>query len=184
MAEITAQSEQVNKEISKKGGKYLTFGLANAEYGLEILKVRQIIGYMEITTVPQTPEYVKGVINLRGQIIPVIDLRVRFGMETIDVTEETCIIVVEAAHNDRKFEAGIMVDRVQEVLDIAGENIEPTPEFGSDVNTDFILGIGKIGDSVKILLDIDKVLSSDALTGFADVGNEPEKQDKNEFITC
>ena len=126
MAEMTAQSEQVNKEVSKKGGKYLTFGLAKEEYGLEILKVRQIIGYMEITAVPQTPEYVKGVINLRGQIIPVTDLRLRFGMEAINVTEETCIIVVEAAHNDRTFEAGIMVDRVQEVLDIAGENIEPT----------------------------------------------------------
>lgn len=171
MAEITAHSEQVNKEISKKGGKYLTFGLANAEYGLEILKVRQIIGYMEITAVPQTPKYVKGVINLRGQIIPVIDLRVRFGMETIDVTEETCIIVVEAARNDRKFEAGIIVDRVQEVLDIAGKDIEPTPEFDSMVNTDLVFGMGKVGDSVKILLDIDEVLAGDDSEGFADMSS-------------
>lgn len=171
MAEITTQSVQVNKEISKKGGKYLTFGLANAEYGLEILKVRQIIGYMEITAVPQTPEYAKGVINLRGQIIPVIDLRLRFGMEAIDVTEETCIIVVEAAHNDRKFEAGIMVDRVLEVLDIAGEDIEPTPEFDSMVNTDLVFGMGKVGDSVKILLDIDAVLAGDDMEGFADMSS-------------
>ena len=177
MAEITAKSEQLNKEMSKKGGKYLTFGLANEEYGLEILKVRQIIRHMEITAIPQTPEYVKGVINLRGQIIPIIDLRVRFDMETIDVSEETCIIVVEATRDDRKLEAGIMVDRVQEVLDITGENIEPTPEFGSMVNTDFILGIGKIGDSVKILLDIDKALSNADLTGFADADNESGNQD-------
>jgi purine-binding chemotaxis protein CheW len=171
MAEITAQSEQVNKEISKKGGKYLTFGLANAEYGLEILKVRQIIGYLEITPVPQTPEYAKGVINLRGQIIPVIDLRVRFGMEAIDVTAETCVIVVKAARNGQKFEAGIIVDRVQEVLDIAGKDIEPTPEFDSMVNTDFVFGMGKVGDSVKILLDIDRVLAGDDMEGLAGVSS-------------
>ena len=167
MAGVTAQTEQLNKAILEKEGKYLTFALASEEYGLEILKVREIIGYMDITAVPQTPAYVKGVINLRGQVIPVVDLRAKFGMETTDVTEETCIIVVEITQDDRNISTGIVVDHVSEVLDIAGEDIEESPEFGSSVNTDFILGMGKIGDTVKILLDIDKVLSGDNFDSFA-----------------
>ena len=175
MAETVTQTERSNKALLDKEGKYLTFALANEEYGLEILKVREIFGYMDITAVPQTPEYVKGVINLRGQVIPVIDLRAKFGMETIDVTEETCIIVVEISQGKRKFNTGIVVDHVQEVLDIAGQDIEESPQFGSSVNTDFILGMGKVGDSVKILLDIDKVLAGDDFTSFADTA----KQDAN-----
>lgn len=161
----TAQIEQVNKALVEKEGKYLTFALGPEEYGLEILKVREIIGYMDITAVPQTPQHVKGVINLRGQVIPVIDLRAKFGMESAEVTEQTCIIVVEASQNGRKFSTGVVVDRVQEVLDIDGGNIEGAPQFGASVNTDFILGMGKIQDTVKILLDIDKVLSGDDFSG-------------------
>ena len=163
--ETQIQPSQNNKVLTKES-KYLTFALANEEYGLEILKVREIIGYMEITNVPQTPVYVKGVINLRGQVIPVVDLRAKFGMETVEVTEETCIIVVEITQGDHKFSTGVVVDRVQEVLDIVGEDIEEAPQFGSSVNTDFILGMGKIGDSVKILLDIDRVLAGDNFGGF------------------
>ena len=166
MTEATTQAELSNKALLDKEGKYLTFALANEEYGLEILKVREIFGYMDITAVPQTPHYVKGVINLRGQVIPVIDLRAKFGMDTTDVTEETCIIVVEITQGGRKFNTGIVVDHVSEVLDIAGEDIEETPQFGASVNTNFILGMGKIGDSVKILLDIDEVLSGDNLASF------------------
>ena len=167
MAETIAQTERLNnKAIMEKEGKYLTFALGPEEYGLEILKVREIIGYMEITAIPQTPEHIKGVINLRGQVIPVIDLRAKFGMDTTDVTEETCIIVVEITQGGRKFNTGIVVDHVSEVLDIAGEDIEETPQFGASVNTDFILGMGKIGESVKILLDIDEVLSGDNLASF------------------
>ncbi|MBW8040819.1 MAG: chemotaxis protein CheW [Planctomycetes bacterium] len=168
MSNVAAQTEQLNRAIMEKEGKYLTFALANEEYGLEILKVREIFGYMDITAVPRTPAYVKGVINLRGQVIPVIDLRAKFGMETTDVTEETCIIVVEITQGDQKYSTGIVVDHVQEVLDIAGEDIEESPQFDSSVNTEFILGMGKIGDSVKILLDIDKVLNSDDLAKYAD----------------
>ena len=127
------------------------------------MKVREIIGFVEVTDVPQTPQHIKGVINLRGQVIPVVDLRAKFGMETTEVTDQTCIIVVEIAEKDRAFNTGIVVDRVQEVLDIAGEDIEETPEFGSSVDTDFILGMGKIKESVKILLDIDAVLGTDNL---------------------
>ena len=140
-------------------GKYLTFALGHEEYGLEILEVREIIGLMEITAIPKVPEYVKGVINLRGKVIPVIDLRLKFSMPKIDYTKETCIIVLNV---DDKL-IGIIVDKVCEVLDIAKENIEPSPSFGSKVHVDFITGMGKVGDKVKILLNIDKILSEDVI---------------------
>jgi purine-binding chemotaxis protein CheW len=165
MTNATVALEQSGRTTADKEGKYLTFALGPEEYGLEILKVREIIGYMDITAVPRTPAYVKGVINLRGQVIPVVDLRSKFAMEMAERTEQTCIIVVEIAHGDSRISTGIVVDRVSEVLDIAGENIEPAPEFGSAVETNFILGMGKIGDTVKILLDIDKVLCSEDLAG-------------------
>ncbi len=169
MSDVAEQARQTINELSDKEGKYLTFALAQEEYGLEILKVREIIGYMEITAVPQTPHHVKGVINLRGQVIPVIDLRSKFGMETAEITEESCIIVVEISQGSSGFSTGIVVDHVQEVLDIGGPDIEEAPQFGSSVNTNFILGMGKIGDTVKILLDIDKVLGDENLAGFGDL---------------
>ena len=172
MTELTSQTDQSNRALLDKEGKYLTFALANEEYGLEILKVREIFGYMDITAVPQTPHHVKGVINLRGQVIPVIDLRAKFGMDTTETTEETCIIVVEITQGDRKYNTGIVVDRVQEVLDIAGVDIEESPQFGSAVDTNFILGMGKIGDTVKILLDIDRVLAGDDFASYT-----PESDD-------
>lgn len=147
---------------ASRGGKYLTFALGKEEYGLEILKVREIIGMMEITAIPKVPGYVKGVINLRGQVISVVDLRAKFGLETVEKTEQTCIIVVEIQENRRKVNIGIIVDRVSEVQDIAGENIEDPPHMGGDIESNFILGMGKIAQSVKILLDINRVLSSDA----------------------
>lgn len=161
MSVSTPRSGSVDKAMHGKEGKYLTFALAQEEYGLEILKVREIIGYINVTTVPQMPSHIKGVINLRGQVIPVVDLRTTFGMEAAAVTEETCIIVVEIAHSTRTFNTGIIVDRVQEVLDVRGQDIEEPPQFGAAVNTDFILGMGKVDESVKILLDIDKVLTAD-----------------------
>ncbi|NTV30333.1 MAG: purine-binding chemotaxis protein CheW [Candidatus Omnitrophica bacterium] len=140
-----------------KEGKYLTFGLGREDYGLEILKVREIIGMMNITAVPQVPTYVKGVINLRGKVIPVIDLRLKFAMPSIETTPETCIIVV----NLHEVLIGVVIDKVKEVLDIKQDKIEPPPNFGADVHTDYILGIGKINESVKILLNIEKVLGED-----------------------
>ena len=188
MSNVATQTEQVNKTLLEKEGKYLTFALGPEEYGLEILKVREIIGYMEITAVPQTPHHVKGVINLRGQVIPVIDLRTKFGMETAEITEETCIIVVEIAQGNRTFNTGIIVDHVQEVLDIDDGDIEDSPQFGSSVDTDFILGMGKIGDTVKILLNIDKVLAGENLSNFANdevevvsEGMVDKLQDSKEF---
>ncbi len=169
MSDVAEQTQQTINELSDKEGKYLTFALAHEEYGLEILKVREIIGYMEITAVPQTPCFVRGVINLRGQVIPVVDLRAKFGMETAEVTDQTCIIVVEITQGNHAFYTGIVVDHVQEVLDIGGQDIEEAPQFGSSVNTNFILGMGKIGKTVKILLDIDKVLGDENLAGFGDL---------------
>ena len=166
MAAIQQATNQ-NRAALDRDGKYLTFALAHEQYGLEILKVREIIGYMDVTAVPQTPHYVKGVINLRGQVIPVVDLRAKFGMEAVDVTDQTCIIVVEINQGQRRSNTGIIVDRVQEVLDIPGGNIEDSPQFGTSVNTDFILGMGKVGESVKILLDIDRVLGGAAIDAFA-----------------
>ena len=145
-------------EARAKAGKYLTFALCKEEFGIEILKVREIIGYMTITAVPQMPDYVKGVINLRGQVIPVVDLRSRFGMEDKEITEQTCIIVVDIHQSSRSFFAGLVVDRVQEVLNIEGGNIDEAPQFGTNVNTDFLMGIGKAGSAIKLLLDIDCVL--------------------------
>jgi purine-binding chemotaxis protein CheW len=140
-------------------GKYLTFSLDREEYGIGILKVKEIIGMMRITPVPQTPEHVKGVINLRGKVIPVLDLRARFGMASTEYTERTCIVVVEIDSPSGKLHMGLVVDSVSEVMNIKGSDIEDTPAFGTTLNTDHILGIAKAGGSVKILLDIDKVLS-------------------------
>jgi purine-binding chemotaxis protein CheW len=141
-------------------GKYLTFSLDMEEYGIGILKVKEIIGMMRITPIPQTPEYVKGVINLRGKVIPVIDLRVRFAMASVSYTERTCIVVVEIDAPTGRLHIGIVVDSVSEVLNIKGSDIEKTPEFGTTLNTDYILGMAKTAGSVKILLDIDRVLSA------------------------
>jgi purine-binding chemotaxis protein CheW len=156
-----------------KSGKYLTFMLGDEEYGLEILRVREIIGLMSITEVPRTPPYVRGVINLRGKIIPVVDLRVKFGMETVDVTEETCIIVVDIILNEEQIEMGILVDKVSEVLDILGEDIEDAPAFGTGFDSDFILGMAKVKESVKILLNIGSVLNNDEVLHMADSVEKP-----------
>jgi len=148
------------KEMTIKTGKYLTFTLAEEEYGIGILKVKEIIGMMSITTVPRTPAFVKGVINLRGKVIPVVDLRLKFSMEPIPYSDRTCIIVVEIDAQSSTVFIGIVVDAVSEVLNIKEEEIEETPTFGTQMDTAYILGMAKIGGGVKILLDIDKVLST------------------------
>ncbi len=146
--------------LSEKAGKYLTFRLQNEEYGVEILKVREIIGMIDITSVPRTPDFVKGVINLRGRVIPVIDLRLRFGLEEVEYTEKTCIIVVEIGVDDTNIQLGVIVDSVSEVLNVSPDDLQETPKFGISLNTDFILGMAKSNDTVRTLLDIDKVLGS------------------------
>lgn len=155
-----ATTELENEVGQRLQGKYLTFKLAEEEYGLEILKVQEIIQMQAVTKVPRTPDYVRGVINLRGKVIPVVDLRKKFGLESFEDTGKTCIIVVQIATSaDTAIVMGIIIDEVREVLDIKAENIEETPSFGASINTDFILGMGKVNGNVKILLDIDKVLA-------------------------
>jgi len=164
MSEVDEKIDQAVKVMADKEGKYLTFTLAEEEYGIGILKIKEIIGMLPITSVPQTPDFVKGVINLRGKVIPVMDLRLRFGMMSIDYTERTCIIVVEIAGQTGTILVGIVVDAVSEVLNIKGDDIEKTPTFGTKLNTEYILGMAKMEGGVKILLDIDQVLSSDELS--------------------
>ncbi|MBN2468409.1 MAG: purine-binding chemotaxis protein CheW [Deltaproteobacteria bacterium] len=160
MMEIGERTDRIKNTMTNKGGKYLTFNLASEEYGLEILKVQEIIGVIEVTRVPQTPKFVRGVINLRGQVIPVIDLRLKFGMEAVEDTERTCIIVVQIDRDGQQVTTGVIVDDVSEVVDFRNEQIAPPPEFGGDVQIEYILGMGKINKKVVMLLDIDKVLSA------------------------
>jgi purine-binding chemotaxis protein CheW len=163
MAETAEKMDQALNAAEDKEGKYLTFTLAGEEYGIGILKIKEIIGMMPITPVPQTPEFFKGVINLRGKVIPVIDLRLKFGMEAANFTERTCIIVVEIDGASGTVMTGTVVDSVSEVLNIRGEDIEDTPAFGANLNTDYILGMAKTEGGVKILLDIDRVLSDEEI---------------------
>jgi purine-binding chemotaxis protein CheW len=163
MDESKKTIDQAVKAMHDKEGKYLTFSLAEEEYGIGILKIKEIIGMMPITTVPRTPEFVKGVINLRGKVIPVMDLRLKFGMEEIDYTERTCIVVVEIEGSSGTVMIGVVVDSVSEVLNIKGEDVEETPTFGAKLKTDYILGMAKMEGGVKILLDIDRVLSEDEI---------------------
>ena len=154
-AEVMAQAIG---RIAEKEGKYLTFTLANEDYGIGILKIKEIIGMMPITKVPRCPDFVKGVINLRGKVIPVMDLRMRFGVDAAEFTERTCIVVVEVDSGSGTLVVGLIVDSVSEVLNIKSDDIEETPGFGTKVNTDYILGMAKISGGVKILLDINRVL--------------------------
>ena len=224
MTESMMTMVQKVKTVAEREGKYLTFSLAREDYGIEILKVKEIIGMLPITSVPQTPAYIKGVINLRGKVIPVIDLRLRFEMQEVDYTERTCIIVIETqaaqvgkcwkdkncnkkscpAYESQdlrcwsisgtfcrdeiqgsfheKIDAcrkcdfyrfaneraailtmGVVVDSVSEVLTIKAEDIQDTPIFGAKLNADYILGMAKVDGGVKILLDIDRVLSSEGI---------------------
>ena len=149
------------KAAAAAAGKYLTFALAQEEYGLLVIKVREIIKIMDITAVPQVPHYVKGVVNLRGKVIPVVDLRLKFGFPAQDYTERTCIIVVEVALATGARMMSIIVDHVSEVLNVTAEEIEQTPQFGDEIETDYMKGIAKVRGHVKILLDLDRVLGMD-----------------------
>jgi purine-binding chemotaxis protein CheW len=162
-------TDTTEKDATNLAGKYLTFRLVDEEYGLEILKVREIIGMMAITSLPRTPSFVRGVINLRGKVIPVIDLRNKFELEATADTSETCIIVVDVTAAIGTVQIGILVDAVSEVLDIPGHDIEEPPRFGTSVDTAFILGMAKSKGAVKILLNIEKVLSTAELDSVADV---------------
>jgi purine-binding chemotaxis protein CheW len=141
------------------GGKYLTFTLGGEKYGVPIMKIKEIIGFLDITPVPCTPDFVLGVINLRGKVIPVIDLKKKFGMPSCERTRLTCIIVIDIGVR----EMGIMVDTVSEVESIPGDQIEEAPDFGPDIKTEYILGMGKLKERVAILLNIQRVLTGEEI---------------------
>ena len=178
----TALSDALG-ESGDKENKFLTFCLGQEEYGVEILRVREIIGLIGITPLPQMPVYVKGVINLRGKIIPVIELRTKFALPSVEYTEATCVIVVEVSEdNDSEhFQMGVIVDSVSEVLDIGRNDIEPAPRFGSALKTEYILGMGKVSDDdrekVIILLDIDKVMTQEDLASLSQAGSQVDAGD-------
>ncbi len=165
----TAADDLRDEKTNTREGKYLTFTLDGEEYGIGILKVKEIIGIITITPIPQTPSHVKGVINLRGKVIPVIDLRLKFGMPPMEYTERTCIIVIEVSKDAGHILIGILVDSVSEVLNIKGADIEETPNFGTRLNTDFILGMAKAGAAIKILLDIDRVMNADEVAALEQI---------------
>ena len=158
------QKSQVSESLlalrEQLAGKYMTFKLADEKYGLEILKVREIIGLMDITRVPKSPPFIKGVINLRGKVIPVLDLRLKFEMEEVEPTDQTVIIVVQIDNGENESTMGIIVDEVLEVLNIEPDDIEPPPVLSSEnENSDFIMGIGKSENKVIFLLNISNILS-------------------------
>lgn len=152
---------------SSIAGKYLTVALGNESYGIAILKVREIIRMQKITHVPQMPAYVKGVINLRGRVIPVVDLRVKFGLAA-EFADRTCIVVVQVKLlNEQVVHMGLIVDSVEEVVTLNASEIEPTPDFGTKLNTEYLLGMAKVKGQVKTLLDIERVVAPEAVQAIA-----------------
>jgi purine-binding chemotaxis protein CheW len=162
---VVEKSETSAAAADPRAGKYLTFILGREEFAIRVLKVREIMGIQDITGLPQTPPYVKGVINLRGKVIPVVDLRLKFLLPEVDYTQRTCIIVVQVQASGLSLQTGIVVDEVSEVLSLAGADIEDTPDFGEGATTTYLLGMAKVKGKVKILLDIDQVLSGQELHG-------------------
>lgn len=155
--------------------QYLTFKLSEEVFGVDVAQVREILDYVKITKVPQTPDFMCGVINLRGSVVPVVDMNMKFGMVKTERTVNTCIVVVEVILNEEKTILGALVDSVQEVFEIEPENIEPAPKIGTKLKTEFIKGMGKREDRFIIILDIDKVFTSEELEMVQDTGGyKPE----------
>lgn len=152
----------VDRTAASLGGKYLTFFLAGEEYGVAILRVQEIISMMPITRVPRTPPFIRGVINLRGKVIPIMDLRAKFGMPAATEPEQVMIVVQVGG-----VQIGVIADKVSEVASIKSEDIDPTPDFGSEVHTEFLLGLGKSNGRLRLLLDIERVLSTEEVSAIA-----------------
>ncbi|MBF0361291.1 MAG: purine-binding chemotaxis protein CheW [Oligoflexia bacterium] len=168
-----------NNSVRAQAGKYLTFRLADEEYGLEILKVQEIIGLMAVTRVPKMPKFVRGIINLRGKLIPVIDMRTKFLLPEVEDTEKTCVIVVQTQTKDEKLIMGIIVDTVSEVLNIVQNELEAPPSIGSKLDNEYMLGIGKVHNRVVILLDLDNVLCESELNIVSSVNDNEKVNEKN-----
>jgi len=172
LSTIPNPTDSVPSQSDARAGKYLTFQLANEEFGIRVLKVREIMGLQEITAVPQTPIHIRGVINLRGKVVPVVDLRLKFGLATAEYTQRTCIIVTQVQGDSGPVLMGIIVDGVSEVLNLTAAEIEDTPDFGEEVTGQYLLGMAKVKGKVKILLDIDRALSTQDLHNMASILHE------------
>ena len=182
--------ENVNSSLvrgrkSDSGGgdvtsQFLTFTLNEEVFGLGIMYVKEILEYRELTDVPMTPAFIRGVINLRGNVVPVIDLNVRFGGKRNEISKKTCIIIVEATHEGEKIDVGLLVDAVNEVLDIPLENIEPPPQFGSNLRVDFISGMGNVNNRFIILLNQNRVLSINELANLGELAQKAEIEQPKE----
>ena len=155
-----------------KGQQYLTFSVTGEFFGVAIVSIKEIIEYRATTEVPMMPEFMRGIINLRGRVVPVIDLAVRFGRPRAAVTARSCIVIVEAQQNGEQHDLGVVVDAVSAVADIADADIEPPPSFGARLRSEFITGMGKINEKFVILLDVSKVLSIDELSSLGDIAQE------------
>jgi purine-binding chemotaxis protein CheW len=170
MSSATLIAENSTTRVESRAGKYLTFEIGQEEFGIRVLQVCEIMGLQDITVVPQTPPFVKGVINLRGKLIPVICLRSKFGLEPAKYTARTCIIVAQVKNEAGTVPVGLIVDAVSEVLSISDVDIEDTPAFGPGATAAYLLGMAKVKSKVKILLDIDRVLETPDVQGFGDLG--------------
>lgn len=157
----------------ENGSQFLTFSLAGEAYGVDILRVQEIKGWVQVTRIPNTPEYLKGVLNLRGTIVPIIDMRIRFHLETMDYTSETVIIVLSVQTDAGDRVVGIVVDSVSDVLSVKPEDRKPSPDFGTNVNTEFIEGLATVEDQMVMLLDIDKMLTTDEISALESLSGQP-----------
>lgn len=172
--QLIQNSHTENENLEDETEQYLTFMLGGKTYGLEILNIKEIIEYGEITEVPMTPEFISGVINLRGSVVPVIDLSQRFSKKLTELTKRTSIIILEVKNEDLRIEIGVTVDMVNEVLDIHVSEIEPAPSLGNQIQTNFISGMAKVEGKLLILLDIENVLSIDELSLVGSIENRAE----------
>lgn len=172
---------EINEEdATVKGQQYLTFLVGSELFAIGIVDIKEIIEYREPTSVPMMPSYLRGVINLRGRVVPVIDLLVRFGRDSTDVSRRTCIVILEIYHNDEQQYLGVVVDAVKAVLDIADADIEPPPSFGARLRSDFVSGMGKIDGAFVVILDIEHVLSIDELSMLSEIGDPGLAEEKED----
>ncbi|MBW2596568.1 MAG: chemotaxis protein CheW [Deltaproteobacteria bacterium] len=176
----------MSADVITEATQYLTFSLGEEDFALEIAKVREVLDYTNITKVPRMPEFLRGVINLRGNVVPVTDLRLKLGMSATERTVNTCIVIVEIDVDGDLMDMGVLTDSVQAVLDLDPDQIEPPPKLGTKLNTEFIRGMGKRDDRFLIILDIDKVLSSDELAAVQSTGSglafDPKELSETEAI--
>ena len=169
-AVVPAQKTDLVMTGGEEHNQYLTFSLGGDMFAIGILHIKEIIEYGTLTTVPMMPEFIRGVINLRGAVVPVVDLSARFGRHATDISRKTCIVIIEVQTQEGKQDVGVIVDAVSEVLEIPAAEIEPAPSFGAKIRVDFISGMGKIDGRFVIILNVDRVLSVDEMTMLTQVG--------------